>query len=171
MTNELTHKEKMDQVIGGLDYLTTKEVDALITTIEAFKDDKPTSRIYKRPEMTFDIRYVSSIIKVNSPEGTCGLTISFRDGTGSCTYFETEDERDRAAEEISNLLERHFADAPPSLEKVSAAALVDELSGRDGVTQNYVGLEDHYALEINYLPGTSVGIRDRGPATILTVID
>lgn len=37
MTSKLTHRQKMDKLIGNLDYLTTAEIDALLVTTKAFK--------------------------------------------------------------------------------------------------------------------------------------
>lgn len=38
MIPKLTHKQKMDKVIDDLNYLTTSEIDALLTTTKAFKE-------------------------------------------------------------------------------------------------------------------------------------
>ena len=37
MKPKLTHKQKKDKLVDDLDYLTTAEIDALLTTTKAFK--------------------------------------------------------------------------------------------------------------------------------------
>jgi len=106
----LTHRQKMDQVIDGLDYLTTQEVDALISTIEAFKVREEVSipleepGVCELPGITFRVKDVSRVLVTNLPDSLPGLSIVFTNGVSYLSYFETEEDRDAALKKVSSLM-------------------------------------------------------------------
>jgi hypothetical protein len=100
----------MDQVIDGLDYLTTQEVDALISTIEAFKVREEVSipleepGVCELPGITFRVKDVSRVLVTNLPDSLPGLSIVFTNGVSYLSYFETEEDRDAALKKVSSLM-------------------------------------------------------------------
>ena len=189
-TEFMTHRQKMDRVIDGLDFLTTKEVEALIGTIEAFKireeilppyhppnpmaiqmQASKSSTVCKLPGITFDARDVSRLLNVNYPVESPGLSIIFKDGTGHCSHFETEEERDQAAKDLSDLVYDCVGAIRP-LSSISTETLVDELRTREGVSEHSVDFEAQYSLTVSDSGHLNCrSICNVGPARIFVVID
>lgn len=108
--SRLTHRQKMDQVIDGLNYLTTQEVDALLQVIEAFKVREVVSIPFEEPGVcelpgiAFRIKDVARVLTTNFPDTCPGLSIEFYGGIGFCSHFETTDDRDAALKKVSSLM-------------------------------------------------------------------
>lgn len=108
--SRLTHRQKMDQVIDGLNYLTTQEVDALLQVIEAFKVREEVvipfeePGVCELPGIAFRIKDVSRVLARNPPNSSPGLSIEFCGGGGFYSLFESAEERDAALKRVSNLM-------------------------------------------------------------------